>query len=120
MPWRIWASLRKFFRSNYRRSSFGTDNIGLVNPGGRLAQVLGNIENGIAVSGQPTSAVGAAAIVSDAATAAGLDAGFVVSVGADGSIVLSNSGSPHFCFREAKQFRHSSRNPVSEINHALS
>ncbi len=65
---------------------------GLVNPGGRLAQVLGNIESAIAASGPPTTSLGAAAIVSAAAAQAGLDAGIVVSIGADGSVVLSNSG----------------------------
>jgi hypothetical protein len=65
---------------------------GLVNPGGRLAQVLGNIESGIAAAGQPTTTLQAAAIVSRAAAQAGLDAGVIQSIAADGSIILSNSG----------------------------
>ena len=63
---------------------------GLVRPGGKLAQVLGGIERGVAAA-QPKTALEAAAVVQRAATQAGLDVG-VASVGPAGQIILKNVG----------------------------
>jgi RHS repeat-associated protein len=63
---------------------------GLVNPGGKLAQVLGGIEKGYSAAG-PKTALDALKVVKNATTAAGLDTG-VATVGKTGEIVLQNVG----------------------------
>jgi RHS repeat-associated protein len=63
---------------------------GLVRPGGKLAEVLGNIERGYA-GAQPKTMMDAAGVIRTATSQAGLDVG-VTKLAADGSIVLTNAG----------------------------